>query len=116
MSWFIEALRKYAVFSGRSRRKEYWYFVLFVVIISIVLGIIDGLIGTYHRSTGGRPVEHHLQSGDPDPEYRRVGQEASRHRSYRLVGAHLARAADRVDRLVGVPRAGQHAGPQQVRS
>ncbi len=52
MSWFIEALKKYAVFSGRSRRKEYWYFVLFVVIISIVLSIIDGLFGTYHRSTG----------------------------------------------------------------
>jgi uncharacterized membrane protein YhaH (DUF805 family) len=52
LSWFIEALKKYAVFSGRSRRKEYWYFVLFVVIISIVLSIIDGLFGTYHRSTG----------------------------------------------------------------
>lgn len=52
MSWFIEALRKYAVFSGRSRRKEYWYFALFVVLISIVLTIIDGLIGAYARSTG----------------------------------------------------------------
>ncbi len=37
MSWFVEALKKYAVFSGRSRRKEYWYYVLFVVLISIVL-------------------------------------------------------------------------------
>jgi uncharacterized membrane protein YhaH (DUF805 family) len=52
MSWFIEALKKYAVFSGRSRRKEYWYFFLFVVIIGIALSIVDGLIGTYHRSTG----------------------------------------------------------------
>jgi len=52
MSWFIEALKKYAVFSGRSRRKEYWFFVLFVVIISIVLNIIDGLIGVYDRSMG----------------------------------------------------------------
>src|ERR671915_2448366 len=52
LSWYLEALKKYAVFSGRSRRKEYWYFVLFVVIISIVLSIIDGLFGTYHRSTG----------------------------------------------------------------
>ncbi len=52
MSWFIEALKKYAVFSGRSRRKEYWYFALFVVVISIVLTIIDGLIGAYDRSTG----------------------------------------------------------------
>ena len=52
MSWFIEALRKYAVFRGRSRRKEYWFFVLFVVVISTVLTIIDGLIGAYDRSTG----------------------------------------------------------------
>jgi uncharacterized membrane protein YhaH (DUF805 family) len=47
MEWFTEALKKYAVFSGRSRRKEYWYFVLFTVLISIALNIIDGLTGTY---------------------------------------------------------------------
>jgi uncharacterized membrane protein YhaH (DUF805 family) len=29
MHWFIEALKKYAVFSGRARRKEFWYFHLF---------------------------------------------------------------------------------------
>lgn len=52
MSWFVEALKKYAVFSGRSRRKEYWYYVLFVIIINIVLNMIDGLLGTYDRSTG----------------------------------------------------------------
>ena len=52
MSWFIESLKKYAVFSGRSRRKEYWYFVLFVVFISIVLSIVDNLIGAYDRSSG----------------------------------------------------------------
>ncbi|MER7929618.1 MULTISPECIES: DUF805 domain-containing protein [unclassified Streptomyces] len=40
MSWFIEALKKYAVFSGRARRKEYWMFALFAGIIAIVLGII----------------------------------------------------------------------------
>jgi uncharacterized membrane protein YhaH (DUF805 family) len=52
LSWFIEALRKYAVFGGRSRRKEYWFFVLFVVVISTVLTSVDGLIGAYDRSTG----------------------------------------------------------------
>ena len=46
MSWYLEALKKYAVFSGRSRRKEYWYFVLFNIIVSIVLGVIDALLGT----------------------------------------------------------------------
>ena len=52
MSWFVEALMKYAVFSGRSRRMEYWYFALFVILISIALSIIDGLIGTYPRTMG----------------------------------------------------------------
>jgi uncharacterized membrane protein YhaH (DUF805 family) len=40
MSWFIEVLKKYAVFSGRARRKEYWMYTLFVVIIyAVLLGI-----------------------------------------------------------------------------
>ncbi len=40
MSWFIEALKKYAVFSGRARRKEYWMYTLFVCIFYVVfLGI-----------------------------------------------------------------------------
>ncbi|MET7489559.1 DUF805 domain-containing protein [Streptomyces sp. NPDC005538] len=37
MSWFIEVLKKYAVFSGRARRKEYWMYALFVMIIEAVL-------------------------------------------------------------------------------
>ncbi|MDO0912719.1 DUF805 domain-containing protein [Streptomyces sp. DT2A-34] len=36
MSWFIEALKKYAVFSGRARRKEYWMYMLFNSILYIV--------------------------------------------------------------------------------
>jgi uncharacterized membrane protein YhaH (DUF805 family) len=40
MSWFIEALKKYAVFSGRARRSEYWYFVLFYIILyAVFLGV-----------------------------------------------------------------------------
>lgn len=45
MSWFVEVLKKYAVFSGRARRKEYWMYTLFVVIISIVLAIVDYALG-----------------------------------------------------------------------
>lgn len=52
MSWFVAALKKYAVFGGRSRRKEYWFFALFSVIISVVLSIIDSAIGTLDSSTG----------------------------------------------------------------
>ena len=46
MSWYLEALKKYAVFSGRARRMEYWYFVLFNLIVAIVLALIDTLLGT----------------------------------------------------------------------
>lgn len=44
--WYTEVLKKYATFSGRARRKEYWMFVLFNVVISFVLGVIEGIIGT----------------------------------------------------------------------
>ncbi|WDF56055.1 DUF805 domain-containing protein [Mucilaginibacter sp. KACC 22063] len=46
MNWYLDVMRKYAQFSGRARRKEYWMFILFQVIIFIVLGIISRLIGT----------------------------------------------------------------------
>lgn len=36
--------RKYAVFSGRAARSEYWWWVLFVAIVSIVTQIIDGAV------------------------------------------------------------------------
>ncbi|PVZ11575.1 uncharacterized membrane protein YhaH (DUF805 family) [Porphyromonas loveana] len=36
MRWFLLCLRKYVDFRGRSRRKEYWYFVLFQLLISLI--------------------------------------------------------------------------------
>jgi uncharacterized membrane protein YhaH (DUF805 family) len=45
MNWYLGVLKKYAVFGGRARRKEYWFFVLFNVIISIAIGIVGGLTG-----------------------------------------------------------------------
>lgn len=46
MNWYVEVLKKYAVFGGRAHRQEFWMFVLFNVIISFVLAIIDTVIGT----------------------------------------------------------------------
>jgi len=37
---FLEPYKKYADFSGRSRRKEYWLFALFYMIICLTLSII----------------------------------------------------------------------------
>lgn len=36
---------KYAVFNGRARRKEYWFFCLFNIIVSFILGAVDGFMG-----------------------------------------------------------------------
>lgn len=52
MNWYVQALKKYAVFSGRARRKEYWYFVLFNIIISFVLGFVDGVTGSFSTEAG----------------------------------------------------------------
>jgi uncharacterized membrane protein YhaH (DUF805 family) len=45
MNWYLDVLKKYAVFDGRARRKEYWMFFLFNIIIAFALGIIEGIIG-----------------------------------------------------------------------
>jgi len=46
MEWYLKALRQYADFEGRARRKEYWMFTLFNLIFVILALVIDGLIGT----------------------------------------------------------------------
>jgi uncharacterized membrane protein YhaH (DUF805 family) len=52
---FADAVRtclsKYADFTGRARRSEYWYFVLFEILVSIAASIIDAILGT--RGTMG---------------------------------------------------------------
>jgi uncharacterized membrane protein YhaH (DUF805 family) len=37
MEWYLLVLQKYAQFTGRSRRKEYWMFALFNAIVYLVL-------------------------------------------------------------------------------
>jgi uncharacterized membrane protein YhaH (DUF805 family) len=45
MNWYLAVLKKYAVFHGRARRKEYWMFFLINIIIAFGLGLIEGLAG-----------------------------------------------------------------------
>ena len=46
MEWYLKVLKQYADFNGRARRKEFWMFVLFNMIVSIGLGVVEGIIGT----------------------------------------------------------------------
>lgn len=43
MEDFLEAVKKYAQFTGRSDRKEFWYFVLLYIGLSIVASILDSI-------------------------------------------------------------------------
>lgn len=52
MNWYLDVLKKYATFSGRARRKEYWMFSLFNVIFAFVCGFLDGLLGFISYETG----------------------------------------------------------------
>jgi uncharacterized membrane protein YhaH (DUF805 family) len=40
MDYFIGALKKYADFTGRARREEYWMYMLIYLIISIILAVL----------------------------------------------------------------------------
>lgn len=40
------SFKKYTVFSGRARRKEYWMFALFNMIFAFLAMVLDNLLGT----------------------------------------------------------------------
>jgi len=44
MEWMLMPLRRYADFSGRSRRKEYWMFALGVFIVYVALMILGFMV------------------------------------------------------------------------
>ncbi|OAL78268.1 DUF805 domain-containing protein [Acinetobacter sp. SFA] len=46
IDWFVKCLTNYANFSGRARRKEFWFFMLFCVILGIIAEVIDTVLGT----------------------------------------------------------------------
>jgi len=45
LEWALLPLKRYADFSGRSRRKEYWSFVLGIVVVAVLLAIVEGIVG-----------------------------------------------------------------------
>ncbi|OTA20804.1 membrane protein [Xenorhabdus beddingii] len=44
MNWYLGVLKNYAEFSGRARRKEYWMFYLFNIIVCVALFILGTAI------------------------------------------------------------------------
>ena len=54
MSAMFEPLKKYAQFSGRARRSEFWLFALFIFIVEIVYVVLLGAVGGF-SSTQSTP-------------------------------------------------------------
>ncbi|MDR0394302.1 MAG: DUF805 domain-containing protein [Tannerella sp.] len=52
MNWYLQVIKKYATFSGRARRKEFWMFVLFNSIFVVVAMILDRVLGTGFDMSG----------------------------------------------------------------
>jgi uncharacterized membrane protein YhaH (DUF805 family) len=50
--WMVEPIRKYATFSGRARRAEYWWFYLFFALLFGVLTAVDAVVFGYDIETG----------------------------------------------------------------
>ncbi len=55
MEWMLLPYRRYAEFSGRSRRREYWLFVLFYWLVMIA---IEAIFGTPQSVTMGNAFSY----------------------------------------------------------
>lgn len=59
MKWFLKVLKNYAVFKGRTRRKEYWMSFLFFILFAIVFSNLDKILGTdfkFSKELGNRSM------------------------------------------------------------
>ncbi|MDR1816732.1 MAG: DUF805 domain-containing protein [Puniceicoccales bacterium] len=56
MNYYLGCWKKYAVFDGRARRREYWFFTLFNVLVSCAVQLLGVLLGR-SLSSGGAMSE-----------------------------------------------------------
>lgn len=56
MRWYLTALHRYADFTGRSRRTDFWMFVLFAALGAIILAFVDEGLGLTYAADGGTPM------------------------------------------------------------
>lgn len=56
MYWMTLPLRRYADFSGRSRRLEYWMFTLGYVLVAVVIAVIAAVFGAFSYDSDSPPA------------------------------------------------------------
>ncbi len=63
MNYYLKVLKNYTNFDGRARRSEYWYFILFHLIIVIGLTVLDVVLGLYNPDSGSGVISGLYQLG-----------------------------------------------------
>ena len=67
MQWYLKALRNYAGFQGRARRKEYWFFQLFYVLGVLLVNAPFWIVALTWIATGTEPdLSGGLAMGTPE--------------------------------------------------
>ena len=56
MEYMLMPLKRYADFSGRSRRMEFWMWQLFQIIVYVGFALLMGMVGGGALMTGGDPA------------------------------------------------------------
>ena len=56
MHWMFLPLKRYAELSGRSRRTEYWMFVLFQILLGVAFWVLMAIVGGGALMSGGDPT------------------------------------------------------------
>jgi uncharacterized membrane protein YhaH (DUF805 family) len=59
-AWYAVSLRKYAVFSGRARRREYYAFVFANVLIALAFALSELLVASVSGGSGENPITRGL--------------------------------------------------------
>ncbi|MEC1475621.1 DUF805 domain-containing protein [Bacillus haynesii] len=44
MKWYVKAIKNYAGFTGRARRKEFWLFCLFSYMVLVIYGFFKAIL------------------------------------------------------------------------
>lgn len=52
MRWYLAVMRRYTGFDDRADRTEFWWFMLWTTVITVVLIILDTVLGTGNEYFG----------------------------------------------------------------
>jgi len=54
VDWYLKVIKNYVGFTGRARRKEFWMYCLFYIIVGIVIAVVESVLGL--RNAFGGPL------------------------------------------------------------